>query len=156
MTDVDRKIVRQMRWLLGVVVILVLLIGVNFWIALAQPNKTIQTIIGPSGPAGALGLKGEKGEKGDKGDQGPPGLSGGVGQNGEPGANGANGLNGNDGRNGLNGADGANGTNGTNGTDGRTPEMACVDGMISWRYTDEVAWRPLYADCEPPAELITE
>lgn len=151
MSDIDKRIVRQMRWLSIAVAVLILLIGVNFYIALARPNESTQTILGPVGPQGALGLQGERGDKGDKGDTGSSGLPG------TSGGNGANGMNGIDGRDGLPGRDGTDGAAGANGTNGRTPEMACVDGNVSWKYTDEVTWRPLYpAVCPMTSEYVME
>lgn len=162
MTDMDKRVTRQMKWLSAAVVILILLMGANFYLAIVKPNETTQTIVGPIGPRGEFGQRGEKGEKGDPGDQGPQGVSG---QKGEPGANGANGQNGIDGRDGLNGTNGAdgkdgqNGLNGTNGVDGRTPEYTCQDNTAMWKYTDEATWRPWFMvlSCpEPEEELISE
>lgn len=159
MTDMDHRITRQMKWLSVAVVVLVVLIGANFYLALAKPDETTQTIVGPVGPQGALGLKGEKGDKGDKGDMGEPGWPGPRGETGQNGAGGVNGAHGLDGRNGLNGKDGADGTNGVNGTDGRTPEYTCQNNTAMWKYTDETTWRPWFTVLSCPApeeELISE
>lgn len=151
MTDIDKRVTRQMRWLSAAVVILILLMGANFYLAIVKPNETTQTIVGPIGPRGEFGQRGEKGEPGEQGPAGPQGPSGVSGENG---ANGQNGLDGMPGKNGLNGADGVNGTNGTNGTDGRTPEYTCQDSTAMWKYTDEATWRPWFMvlSCPAPEE----
>lgn len=156
MTDVDKRITRQMKWLSAAVVVLILLMGANFYLAIVKPNETTQTIVGPIGPRGEFGQRGEKGEKGDQGPIGPPGLRG---DNGANGANGQNGMDGLPGKNGLNGIDGAPGANGTNGVDGRTPEYTCQDSTAMWKYTDETMWRPWFKvlSCpEPEEEVVSE
>lgn len=151
MSEIDSKIIKQMRWLSIAVIVLILLIGANFYIALTRPEQSTQTIVGPIGPQGALGLRGEKGDKGDTGEPGRPGPNG---QNGTNGSNGANGIDGRDGKNGINGVDGVNGKDGMN---GREPEMGCNNGQVSWRYVGETMWRPLYpAVCNPEPEELGE
>jgi hypothetical protein len=162
MTDMDRKVTRQMKWLSAAVVVLVLLMAANFYLAIVKPNETTQTIVGPIGPRGEFGQRGEKGEKGDPGEQGPQGITGMRGDVGPIGPTGPSGRDGKDGLNGLNGADGkdgVNGQNGTNGVDGRTPEYSCQENTAMWKYTDETTWRPWFKvlSCpEPEAELISE
>lgn len=144
MTDMDKRIRRQMRWLSIAVFVLIILIISNFYIAFARPNETTQTIVGPIGPQG-LSIKGDKGDKGDQGEIGPRGAAGQegpAGQNGSNGSNGVNGLPGADGRDGQNGADGINGTNGVN---GKTPILRCNtdNHAIEWMYDSDSTWQPL-------------
>lgn len=136
MSTPEKRVIVQMRWLYALLIIFILCTVANLWIAFARPNESTQTIVGTIGPRGG---DGSQGPVGSKGDQGEPGLKGNTGDPGQPGKDGEPGMNGKDGTNGTNGVDGEKGAN------GRDPEMACVDGYVSWRYTNELEWHPLYA-----------
>ena len=98
-------------------------------------------------------VPGSPGESGKTGPQGPPGpagqsgISGTSGSNGENGGNGTNGSNGLNGTDGIDGATGPQGVPGLNGTNGGTPEMECVNGVVSWRIQGEATWKPLNMYC---------
>jgi len=95
-------------------------------------------------------VPGSPGESGKPGPQGPPGPAGQSGTSGASGSNGENGGNGTNGTNGLNGEDGPAGPQGVpglNGSNGGTPEMECVDGVVSWRIQGETTWKPLNMYC---------
>jgi len=146
MNNVNQR--RKIKWLYVLFLILIIIQSANFVIAITHPNQVTQTILGPMGPQGNSGTKGDKGSVGNIGPQGIPGLTG---ASGLPGENGQNGI---PGTNGLNGKDGSNGSNGINGL---TPEMICINGYVSWRYTTEASWHPLYAaNCNKTSQKISE
>lgn len=83
-------------------------------VQVADENKLMLSIVGPSGPTGPRGGTGPSG--GPTGAGGPPGLNGATGPTGDVGATGANGI----GTPGATGATGPRGNDGTNGVTGST------------------------------------
>lgn len=143
MSAMDRRLIIQMKILYSLVVLLIVLVGANFAIAFSRPNEKTQTIVGTIGPRGDTGNPGDKGPKGDTGGPGPKGSTG------NDGALGKDGTSGVDGVNGLSGTNGKDGLDGNNGANGRTPELACIQDAVYWKYTDETEWHLLYSTTCP-------
>lgn len=156
MTDIDKRITRQMRALSIAVGVLILLIGANFYIALSKPNESTQTIVGPIGPHGEQGVKGEKGDnglsivgpKGEQGPQGPAGLSV-AGPQGESGPRGLQGPQ---------GEKGDTGEQGPTGTDGKQIELRCNDDTdyVQWHYAGDTAWHDLFPVNECSSSVLSD
>jgi len=146
----DKKVIRrQVRILFTVVSLLILLIGANFYIALANPNEKIQTIVGGIGPRGHQGDKGEKGDSGETGPIGPQGIAG---PQGEQGLQGQSII----GATGFRGARGEQGEQGLPGINGDQVAFTCnsTGSYVEWKYVNQsisyplIHFNPLYLSCE--------
>lgn len=101
------KINRRLKYFVGALLLLFAFSTVNVVIALLNPQKETQTIVGKVGPAGR------------DGEDGKPGKDGRDGEDGRDGKDGRDGLDGKDGRHGKDGRDGADGEDGVDGKPGR-------------------------------------
>ena len=112
-----------------------------------------------------ISAKGETGERGPKGDTGAQGPQGEAGERGTDGTDGIDGksayqlavehgykgteaewlasLTGRAGQDGADGKDGVNGINGKDGIDGengKTPTFRVCNGILQWKYEDDIVW----------------
>ncbi len=144
MTETAIEIRKHSRRMWVAIAVLFLLIFANFGIAIAHPNDTTQTSIGPIGPVGPVGSQGPQGPTGKTGEQGSPG------QPGIQGPQGLAGLNGEPGKNGMDGSNGKDGLSGSNGADGRNIELRGndTDKTIEWRIEGDTEWHVLTQYCQ--------
>jgi len=115
----DQQVSRR-ELLVQQIIILILLVGISFFISMQVSASTRPAVDGKTGSTGITGTAGLDGTDGQRGIDGTNGAQGSAGTNGATGPTGAAGLNGIGmiGATGANGAAGAQGVAGTNGAAG--------------------------------------
>lgn len=164
------KINRRLKYFVGALLLLFALSTANVVIALLNPQKETQTIVGKVGPDGRDGEDGEPGKDGSDGQDGRDGSRGKDGRNGVDGKNGKDGRDGDDGKIGEDGAagdqgiqgepgvtgpqgpqgpEGPPGAVGPQGPPGQSIELRGNDEMqaIEWKRVNDSGWKILIPYC---------
>jgi len=146
------KINRRLKYFVGALLLLFALSTLNVIIALSNPHKETQTIVGKVGPDGKDGKDGKDGEPGKDGKDGvhgEDGRDGADGKDGKDGSDGKDGERGEPGEPGEPGIQGPPGPIGPKGEPGQSIELRGNDDnqSIEWKRVNDSGWKILIPYC---------